>query len=94
MKVIPREYQICQSCIMDTSDKTLKFNDDGICEYCINFRDNIEPNWFPNDDGINKIMPLIDKIKKDGKNKDHDCIIGLSGGLDSSYATYVAVKKF
>ena len=46
MKVIPREYQICQSCIMDTSDKTLKFNDDGICEYCINFRDNMNQIGF------------------------------------------------
>ena len=87
-------YQICSNCIMDTSDKTLTFDEDGVCEYCVNFKENIEPNWFPNEKGIEKITPLIEKIKKDGKNKDHDCIIGLSGGLDSSYATYVAVEKF
>lgn len=88
------EYTICSNCIMDSSDKTLKFDEEGVCEYCINFKENIEPNWFPNQKGIDMMMPLIDKIKHEGKNKDHDCIIGLSGGLDSSYATYVAVEKF
>ena len=41
-------YQICSNCIMDTSDKTLTFDKDGVCEYCVNFKENIEPNWFPN----------------------------------------------
>ena len=91
--MIPK-YNICSNCIMDSSDKTLKFDENGICEYCINFKEHIKPNWFPNQQGIDNIMPLIDKIKREGKNKEHDCIIGLSGGLDSSYATLVAVEKF
>jgi N-acetyl sugar amidotransferase len=40
------------------------------------------------------IMPLIEKIKKEGKDRDHDCLIGISGGLDSSYVTYIAKEKF
>ena len=53
-----------------------------------------KPHWNPNDKGIKKIMPLINKIKKSGEGKDYDCVIGLSGGLDSSFVTYVAKEKF
>ena len=89
-----RAYQICTNCIVDTSDPTISFNQDGVCVYCENFEKHIKPNWFPNDEGIKRITPLIDKIKKDGEGKDYDCIIGLSGGLDSSFVTYVAKEKF
>ena len=63
------DYQICTNCIMDTSDKTLTFDENGVCEYCVNFKENIEPNWFPNQKGIDKITPLINKIKKEEKTK-------------------------
>lgn len=89
-----KNYQICNTCIMDTSDPTLTFDGKGICQYCNNFEKEIKPNWHPNEQGIQNIMPIIQKIKKDGKDKDHDCLIGLSGGLDSSYVTYVAKEKF
>jgi len=89
-----REYQICKNCIMDTSDPTLTFDSKGWCDYCNNFEKYIRPIWHPNEKGIKAIMPLINRIKKDGKGKDHDCLIGLSGGLDSSYVTYVAKEKF
>ena len=87
-------YQICTNCVVDTSDPTISFNSDGVCVYCINFEEQIKPYWNPNEEGMKEIMPLIDKIKKDGKGKDYDCIIGLSGGLDSSFVTYVAKVKF
>ena len=87
-------YQICTKCVVDTSDPTITFNSDGICAYCTNFEEQIKPHWNPNEDGMKEIMPLINKIKKEGKGKDYDCIIGLSGGLDSSFVTYVAKEKF
>lgn len=89
-----KNYQICNNCIMDTSDPSLTFDDKGVCLYCNNFEKEIRPNWHPNEQGIQSIMPMIQKIKKDGKGKDHDCLIGLSGGLDSSFVTYVAKEKF
>lgn len=89
-----REYQICTNCIMDTSDSKITFDEHGWCDYCQNFYVNILPNWHPNEKGEELIRPLIAKIKEDGKGKDHDCLIGISGGLDSSYVTHVAVKKF
>jgi N-acetyl sugar amidotransferase len=79
---------------MDTSDTTLTFDKRGWCDYCQNFHINIKTNWHPGEQGIRKIMPMIDKIKREGAGKSHDCLIGLSGGLDSSYVAYVAKEKF
>ena len=87
-------YQICSNCIMDTSDPNITFDERGWCDYCRNFYKNIQPNWHPNEKGETMIAPLIDKIKRDGKGRDHDCLIGISGGLDSSYVTYIAKEKF
>ena len=89
-----KTYQICSKCVVDTSDPTISFNSEGVCVYCTNFEEEIKPHWHPNETGMKKIMPLINKIKKEGKDKDYDCIIGLSGGLDSSFVTYVAKEKF
>lgn len=89
-----RAYRICTRCIMDTSDSTLTFDERGWCDYCRNFDENIKPNWHPNEQGIREITPVIDKIKADGVGKDYDCLIGISGGLDSSYVAYVAKEKF
>jgi N-acetyl sugar amidotransferase len=80
--------------VMDTSDSTLQFDERGWCQYCCNFYQSIQPNWHPDERGLKEIMPVIEKIKAEGKGRDHDCIIGISGGLDSSYVTYVAKEKF
>jgi N-acetyl sugar amidotransferase len=89
-----RPYQICTNCVMDTSDTTLRFDERGWCQYCCNYHRNILPNWHPDERGLAEIAPVIDKIRKEGRGREHDCIIGISGGLDSSYVTYVAREKF
>ena len=89
-----RAYQICTNCIMDTSDSTLKFDGRGWCDYCSNYHSNILPNWHPDERGLKEIMPVIEKIKAEGKGREHDCLIGISGGVDSSYVTYIAKEKF
>lgn len=88
-----RPYQVCNRCIMDTSDSNLKFNADGRCEYCQNFDRVILPNWHTDERGERKLMVTAEKIRAEGKGKDFDCIIGVSGGLDSSYLTYIAKEK-
>jgi N-acetyl sugar amidotransferase len=88
------KYQICSNCIMDTTDPTLTFDERGWCDYCRNFSTNIQPNWDPNGNGEKIIAPTIEKIKREGRDRDHDCLIGISGGLDSSYVTYIAKEKF
>lgn len=86
-------YQMCSRCIMDTSDAAIQFDSSGTCNYCNNFDTNIVPNWHTDEKGASELAVLADKIRADGKGKDFDCIIGLSGGLDSSYAVYVAKEK-
>jgi N-acetyl sugar amidotransferase len=87
-------YQICSNCIMDTSDSNIIFDERGWCDYCNNYYNNILPNWHTDEQGENEIRQVIDQIKDDGKRRDHDCLIGISGGVDSSYVTYLAKEKF
>lgn len=87
-----RSYQICTKTIMDTSDPNIKFNFVGESDYYTNFQKNIKPFWNTGLKGNEELMLLAKKIKKNGKGKDFDCIIGVSGGLDSSYVAYVAKK--
>lgn len=86
-------YQICARCIMDTSDPNIVFDERGWCDYCNNFESTIRPNWLTDHRGEAALRDLADKIRKEGQGKDFDCIIGLSGGLDSSYAAYIAKEK-
>jgi putative aminotransferase len=86
-------YRICSRCIMDNSDSKIKFGADGLCEYCINFDQNIKPSWNSFSNNQETLNQLSNNIRAEGKNKDFDCIIGLSGGLDSSYAAYIAKEK-
>ncbi|MFC7093704.1 N-acetyl sugar amidotransferase [Jeongeupia naejangsanensis] len=88
-----RSYQICTHCIMDTTDPHIVFDDRGWCEYCNNFEATIKPNWHTDERGTVALQQMADAIRSSAKDQDFDCIIGLSGGLDSSYAAYVAVKK-
>lgn len=85
-----RNYQICTKTIMDTSDPNIVFDVNGISDYYHNFQNVIKPNWHTDEKGYQELMQVAEKIKKEGKGKDFDCIIGLSGGLDSSYVAYVA----
>ena len=75
---------------MDTSDPNISFDEEGVCDYCNNFKAEILPNWHTDARSGQALAVLAEKIKADGKGRDFDCIIGLSGGLDSSYVAYVA----
>lgn len=85
--------KICARCIMDTSDPYITFDSEGICDYCLNFNKEIKPNWHTDARGEKELFALAEKIKAQGKGKDFDCIIGLSGGQDSSYAAFIAKEK-
>ncbi len=78
---------------MDVSDSSLRFDADGLCQYCTNFDRKIRPNWHTDERGERRLRELADRIRVEGKGKDFDCIIGVSGGLDSSYVTYIASEQ-
>ncbi|WP_448636301.1 hypothetical protein [Pedobacter panaciterrae] len=78
---------------MDTSDPKIVFDKDGISDYYYNFHDVILPNWKTDHNGETELMRMAEKIKQQGVGKPFDCIIGMSGGLDSSYLAYIAKEK-
>lgn len=84
-----RKYQICSRCVMDTTDSAIEFDENGICDHCRNFDKNIKPYWNPNKNRLDELEEIAKKIRKEGKGRDYDCILGLSGGADSSYLAYI-----
>ena len=87
---IIREYQRCTQCVMDTTDSKIQFDENGVCDHCHNFEKNIKPYWKPQEDRFDELEVIASQIRKAGKGRDYDCILGLSGGADSSYLAYIA----
>lgn len=87
-------YQICTNCVMDTSDSRITFNVKGVCDHCNDFYKNLLPNWHTNHKGKEQLQNIVNKIKREGEGKEFDCILGMSGGVDSSYMLHLAVKEF
>lgn len=87
------DYKICSNCVMDTSDPNIKFDEKGVCERCNEYYRSILPMW---NNGVGKekeLDKIISQIKKDGEGKPYDCILGMSGGFDSSYMLHFAIKE-
>jgi len=82
-------YQICHRCIMDTSDSDIFFDKNGICNHCLRYDTELPKRVFRGQDAENKLNELIKGIKESGKNKEYDCLIGVSGGVDSTYVAYL-----
>lgn len=84
-----RPYQLCTRSVMDTTDPEISFDENGVCNYCHYFDNYVKASWPSIDEGLVLLEQMIRKVKSFGKGKKYDCIIGLSGGVDSSY---LAVK--
>ncbi len=87
-----REYQICKNCIMDTTDPDIVFDENGVCNHCKHAETFLNSSWHPDQKGEEILKNIVQKIKKQGKGKEYDCILGLSGGVDSSFLAYKAVE--
>jgi N-acetyl sugar amidotransferase len=70
---------------MDTSDPSITFDPQGVCNHCRHFDEVTRREWFPNEEGARKWAAMADQIRLAGKGQEYDCILGLSGGIDSSY---------
>lgn len=70
---------------MDTSDPTIEFDSGGVCNHCIEFDTITRFNWFPNEEGRARWLGISNRIREAGRGREYDCILGLSGGVDSSY---------
>lgn len=89
-----KPYQICKCCVMDTTDEDISFDSNGICMRCNEYKERIEPEWNHGKGHENELKELIAAIKKSGEGQEYDCILGLSGGLDSSYMLHLAVTEW
>lgn len=87
------DYGICTNCVMDTADSMISFDGRGFCDHCNTFYLKTLPNWHADVRGQRKLQFLVDKVKRAGEGRDFDCIIGMSGGIDSSYLTYLAKEQ-
>jgi N-acetyl sugar amidotransferase len=79
---------------MDTTDSKITFDENGVCDHCTTFFRDIQPFWHTDERGRKALQSTIDKIKKEGQGKDFDCLMGMSGGIDSSYLLYKMVTEF
>ncbi len=88
-----RKYQMCSRCIMDTTDPIIEFDEQGVCNHCHKFDRLLE--LYPLDkNSETKLNGIISDIKREGEGKKYDCIIGVSGGVDSTYVAYVIRKIY
>ncbi|MGC2064313.1 MAG: N-acetyl sugar amidotransferase [Thermodesulfovibrionales bacterium] len=85
-------YQICSRCIMDTTDPDISFDEKGVCNHCRSYDSMAAGRIIEGEDRDGRLDHLVNTIKIQGRNKPNDCIIGLSGGVDSSYVAYLAKK--
>ncbi|MBI4685916.1 MAG: N-acetyl sugar amidotransferase [Nitrospirae bacterium] len=86
-KEIHRKYKVCTQCVMDTSDPDIQFDENGICNHCRSYDEFIQN--FPDAKAREeKLANIVAEIKEWGRDKEYDCILGLSGGVDSSYVAY------
>jgi N-acetyl sugar amidotransferase len=78
---------------MDTTDSMVVFDERGVCDHCNTFYKHTLPNWHTDERGRQALLRLFGAIRTAGQGRDFDCIIGMSGGIDSSYLTYMAKEQ-
>ena len=83
--------QICNRCVMDSSVPGVTFDEEGICSHC-RMHDNLDKQYAINDETKKNLEKLVAKIKSKGKNGKYDVLVGVSGGIDSTYCLYMAKK--
>jgi len=88
-----RNYQICVRCVMDTAaDPDIEFDRNGICNHCRRYDRLVGACTFPGKEGEQRLDAITKEMKRHGRNKEYDCVLGVSGGVDSTYTAYVARK--
>ena len=85
--------RVCTRCVMDTTDQNITFDESGECDHCETYDRDILPRWSPDGVDASHLAALSEKIKSDGRKHEFDCLLGMSGGVDSSYLLHLAVTK-
>lgn len=93
MNTIRKTHMVCANCVMDTSDPQIVFDEQGICDHCHSFETHVAPNWDTGQCGASELAKVVSRVKADGLGREFDCIMGMSGGADSSFLLHIAVKE-
>jgi N-acetyl sugar amidotransferase len=80
-----KELQVCSRCIYDETISGISFDEQGVCNFCHIMNDLLNQYQTGKPEGTNKLNEFIEQIRRDGKGKPYDCVIGVSGGTDSSF---------
>ena len=94
MTIEPFQYKankVCTRCVMDDTVDGIAFDEKGVCTFC-HIHDELDKKYPEGTHSKEKLDKIVAKIKNDGKGKRYDCIVGVSGGRDSSYTLYSVVK--
>jgi len=83
-----RQYRVCTRCVMDTSDPGLEFDKNGVCNRCHAHDEMVKREVYTGEEGRRRLEEIVAKIKRDGAGKQYDCLIGVSGGVDSTFVAY------
>ena len=86
------DYKICTRCIMDTTDPDITFDADGVCSNCRQYEKDAALYGYQKGKSGKKLKELVRQIRRDGRGKEYDCILGISGGVDSAYMAYAASR--
>ncbi len=87
------EYRQCTISVMDNiADPDITFDEKGICNYYYEFQESYAEKVRTGEEGAALLTKEVEKIKEEGKNKPYDCIMGLSGGVDSTYIAHLAKR--
>lgn len=87
-----RPYQICTRCVMDTTDPLITFDEQGRCNHCTDFLENRIGVITAPKAGKAALSALLDEVRNAGRSGDYDCVVGVSGGVDSSYVATLAAE--
>lgn len=87
-----RLYQICNRCVLDTSDPYIEFDKQGNCNHCNEYINNISKLSYRGQESDQLLTEMVAELKAAGKNNKYDCLIGISGGIDSCYVAYFCKK--
>ncbi len=84
-------YQVCSRCVSDTTMPDIQFDEHGICNFC-HIHDALDEQFPLDERGRQKLDQIVGRIQRDGQAWKYDCIVGVSGGTDSTFCLYMAKK--
>lgn len=79
---------------MDTTDSAIQFDEHGVCDHCRGFETDVAPNWDTGPHAHKQLQEMVARVKEAGKGHEFDCILGMSGGLDSSFMLHLLVTEY